>query len=40
MHIPNTFGGGFKHHDYVNEANINKFFRVYKNLKARRDYFS
>ena|SRR3989338_1490917 len=23
MHIPKTFGGGFKHHDYVCDKNIN-----------------
>ena len=23
MHIPKTFGGGFKHHNYVTERNIN-----------------
>ena len=23
MHIPKCFGGGFKHHDYVTERNIN-----------------
>ena len=30
MHIPKTFGGGFKHHDYVCEKNINKFYKEYK----------
>ena len=24
MHIPKTFGGGFKHHDFVCDRNINK----------------
>lgn len=31
MHIPKSFGGGFKHHDYVCERNINKLFYNYKN---------
>jgi predicted metallopeptidase len=30
MHIPKSFGGGFKHHDYVCERNINL---CYKKLK-------
>jgi predicted metallopeptidase len=29
MHIPKSFGGGFKHHDYVCERNINHLFRIY-----------
>lgn len=33
LHIPNTFGGGFKHHDYVTKTNIEKLLRIYK-LKA------
>ena len=31
MHIPKTFGGGFKHHDYVCERNVNKCYKEYKN---------
>lgn len=34
MHIPKTFGGGFKHHDYVCERNVNKCYKLYKNLKG------
>lgn len=33
MHIPKTFGGGFKHHDYVTEKNVNKMYKEYKRLK-------
>lgn len=33
MHIPKCFGGGFKHHDYVNSSNINKLYNKYKNDK-------
>jgi len=30
MHIPWSFGGGFKHHDYVSERNVDKLFRIFK----------
>ncbi|MFH1787368.1 MAG: putative metallopeptidase [archaeon] len=30
MHIPKTFGGGFKHHNFVTEKNVNMFYREYK----------
>jgi len=33
MHIPKCFGGGFKHHDFVNERNVNKFYKEYKKRK-------
>ncbi|MFH1307418.1 MAG: putative metallopeptidase [archaeon] len=29
MHIPKSFGGGFKHHDYVCERNINELYNRY-----------
>jgi len=29
MHIPKSFGGGFKHHDFVNERNVEKLYRIY-----------
>lgn len=32
MHIPKSFGGGFKHHDYVCERNINALFNRYMNM--------
>jgi predicted metallopeptidase len=28
MHIPFTFGGGFKHHDVVNTKNVNKAYEL------------
>ena len=31
MHIPKCFGGGFKHHDYVTEKNVDKLYKIYKN---------
>jgi len=33
MHIPKTFGGGFKHHDVVTEKNVNLMYKKYKRLK-------
>lgn len=29
MHIPMTFGGGFKHHDHVTERNVELHFKTY-----------
>ena len=36
LHIPKSFGGGFKHHDFVNHRNINQFFQEYKRLKTHK----
>jgi len=33
MHIPKTFGGGFKHHDVVTERNVNKMYKIYREKK-------
>jgi predicted metallopeptidase len=33
MHIPKTFGGGFRHHDYVCHQNIELEYQKYMNLK-------
>lgn len=33
MHIPKTFGGGFKHHNYVTERNVNMMYKTYKAKK-------
>jgi len=30
LHIPKSFGGGFKHHNYVTEKTVNKFYNQYK----------
>jgi len=32
MHIPFTFGGGFKHHDVVNRKTVDKAYRDYLNF--------
>lgn len=33
MHIPYTFGGGFKHHNFVTEKNVDLFYKTYINKK-------
>ena len=33
LHIPLSFGGGFKHHDFVQERNVDKIYRKYLELK-------
>ncbi len=35
MHIPLSFGGGFKHHDFVNDRNVEKIYKKYAELKSR-----
>jgi predicted metallopeptidase len=30
MHIPKTFGGGFKFHNYVNRREVERMYRMYK----------
>ena len=29
MHIPKSFGGGFRHHDVVNKRTVEKFYKKY-----------
>jgi predicted metallopeptidase len=36
MHIPKSFGGGFIHHNMVNERNVDKLYRVYKGQPERK----
>lgn len=33
MHIPQTFGGGFRQHDFVCEKNVNKMYDFYMEKK-------
>lgn len=33
MHIPKTFGGGFRHHDFVTDKNVNLLYKKYINFK-------
>ncbi len=35
MHIPQTFGGGFRHHDYVTEKNVNLMYKTYLTKKEQ-----
>jgi predicted metallopeptidase len=38
LHIPKSFGGGFRQHDYVCSKNINAFYkRLQANLNLRRE---
>lgn len=30
LHIPKSFGGGFRYHSFVNETNIQKMYKKYK----------
>jgi len=39
MHIPKTFGGGFKHHNVVTEKNVNKLYKEYKNANKNKKPF-
>jgi len=39
MHIPKTFGGGFKHHNVVNERNVKKVYDHYCRLKGEARWF-
>ena len=36
MHIPKTFGGGFKHHNIVNEKTVKKIYEKYKEFDKER----
>ena len=36
MHIPNTFGGGFRHHNLVTEKNVNLMYKSYVNKKMEK----
>jgi len=34
MHIPKSFGGGFRHHDFVCERNVNLLHEKFESLRA------
>lgn len=35
MHIPKTFGGGFRHHDYVCDRNVDIMYEKFESEKAK-----
>ncbi|MFH1607862.1 MAG: putative metallopeptidase [archaeon] len=37
MHIPKTFGGGFKHHNVVTERNVNIMYKTYNEMKRMKE---
>jgi len=37
MHIPKTFGGGFRHHDFVNRRTVD---RLYKEFRKNERFFT
>ncbi|HVY01752.1 MAG TPA: putative metallopeptidase [Candidatus Nanoarchaeia archaeon] len=39
MHIPMTFGGGFRQHDYVCEENVEKLYRVFSGQNQQKGIF-
>lgn len=39
MHIPKTFGGGFRQHDFVCEKNVKEMYKTYANLKTNKTSF-
>jgi predicted metallopeptidase len=39
MHIPQTFGGGFRHHDHVTERNVNMYYKTYLAKKEQSEEY-
>lgn len=39
MHIPKTFGGGFRHHDWVCDKNVNLMYKTYQAKKIEKEKF-
>ncbi len=39
MHIPKAFGGGFRHHDWVCDKNVNLMFKTYQSKKINKEKF-
>jgi len=40
MHIPKAFGGGFRHHDFVCDKNVNLHYQTYMAKKVQRERIS
>ena len=39
LHIPKSFGGGFRHHDFVCDRNVDIMYEKYENLKRSSSFF-
>lgn len=39
MHIPKSFGGGFRHHDFVCERNVELMYEKFISLKEKESWF-
>lgn len=39
MHIPKAFGGGFRHHDFVCDKNVNLMYKTYHAKRIEREKF-
>ena len=39
MHVPKTFGGGFRHHDWVCDRNVNLMYKTYQTKKIEKEKF-
>lgn len=39
IHIPKSFGGGFRYHDFVSEKNVDALHQEFVNLKSRRNTY-
>ena len=37
MHVPKSFGGGFKYHDYVSEKNVRKEYERYLKFREKKE---
>jgi predicted metallopeptidase len=35
MHIPNNFGGGFRHHNFVNRKSVDKMYKEFLKLSGK-----
>lgn len=40
LHIPRAFGGGFRHHDFVDDRMVNRFYRQFLKNSAQNQEFS
>lgn len=40
MHIPKTFGGGFRQHDFVCEENVDLMYKKFENFKEKSNSYS